>query len=149
MPPTLDIIHSLGHDREAEFTESSHSEQPTGMSKYGQSTSFYVDDTDDMVVPRKKYWPRGIRSKVSTSSPVQIFNDVDLDDGEDRFSRKTYWPNDVRNDATNPIHVFDDISVRSESVNHHGVCNRSDDSIDDSNNNDDISTDSDESPEIV
>jgi hypothetical protein len=121
LPPTLDIIRSLGHDREAEYTEgptnSTMVSLPLRMSRF---TAVPVQNTEDLVIMRKTYWPN--RSKRPTavagvindaSNPIHIFNDVELDEEEIRSSRRAYWPNDAHHDATNPIHVFEDISVRS------------------------------------
>lgn len=106
LPPTLDIIRSLGHDREAEYTDGTMVtvDKPTSAAaayNYGMS--------DDSMIIRKSYWPSSV---YDASRAVQLYKDVD--DDEIRFSRKTYWPNDSHNDATNPIHVFDDISVHSD-----------------------------------
>jgi hypothetical protein len=123
LPPTLDIIRSLGHDREAEYTDGAMVtvEKPTNAAaayNYGMS--------DDSIVIRRSYWPDAV---YDASRPIQVYKDVD--DDEIRFSRKTYWPNDSHNDATNPIHVFDDISVHSDVEDSMNITNCDDD--DDSN----------------
>jgi hypothetical protein len=116
LPPTLDIIHSLRHDKDDEFEEGSRAPKPKGISPYTRSTSVLVEDNQGATLTRKKFWSRGNANR-GDENPIHIFNDVDLDEDEIRSSRKTYWPNDACNDATNPIHVFDDISIRSESIN--------------------------------
>lgn len=124
LPPTLDIIRSLGHDREAEYTDGTMvtMEKPTNAAaayNYGMS--------DDNMVIRKSYWPGAV---YDASRPIQVYKDVD--DDEIRFSRKTYWPNDAHNDAANPIHVFDDITVHSDVEDSMNITN-CDDEDDDSN----------------
>lgn len=112
LPPTLDIIRSLGHDREAEFTAVPSNAMV--LSSKSRSTSVSVQNTEDLVIMRRTYWPNS--GVYDASKPSNIFNDVDLDEQVVRSTRRVYWPNDARHDATNPIHVFDDISVRSEEL---------------------------------
>lgn len=121
MPPTLDLIaRSLGTDvRMAEFTEGpvlNPTEPRTPPQKHSShSNSVAVHSPEDLYPVRKTIWPRHARYKVP-SSPVPVFDDeMDDDEEEIQFSRKKYWPNDSNNDASNPISVFDDISVNSDS----------------------------------
>ena len=106
LPPTLDIIRSLGHDREAEYTD-------VAMVVADKSSTANVYNNyamDNNIVVRKTYWPS---ASYDGPNAIQLYKDV-AEDEEIRFSRKTYWPNDSHNDASNPIHIFDDISVRSD-----------------------------------
>ena len=106
LPPTLDIIRSLGHDREAEYTD-------VAMVVADKSSTANVYNNyamENNIVVRKTYWPTASYDGLNS---IQVYKGA-ADDEEIRFSRKTYWPNDIHNDASNPIHVFDDISVRSD-----------------------------------
>jgi hypothetical protein len=106
LPPTLDIIRSLGHDREAEYTDGT---MVTVDKPISAAAAYNYGMSDDSMIIRKSYWPSSV---YDASRAIQLYKDVD--DDEIGFSRKTYWPNDSHNDATNPIHVFDDISVHSD-----------------------------------
>jgi hypothetical protein len=108
LPPTLDIIRSLGHDREAEYTDVA----IVVSDKSSTANAYNNYAMDDNIMIRKTYWPTTIYDGGS-SNAIQAYKNV-MDDDEIRFSRKTYWPNDSHNDASNPIHIFDDISVRSD-----------------------------------
>lgn len=138
LPPTLDIIRSLGHDREAEFTEGS----LQNSKAYKRSTTVSVQSTEDLVMMRKSYWP-AVKDGCA-SNPIHIFNDVELDDEVIRPPRKTYWPNDAQFDASNPSYVFDDISVRSEALDSSSRSNSSG-----SDYNESVSDGSDEHKTIV
>jgi hypothetical protein len=107
LPPTLDIIRSLGHDREAEYTDVAMVVSDKSSSTHSTYKNYVLDDN---IVIRKTYWPS---PTYDGPNSIQVYKDV-TNDEEIRFSRKTYWPNDVHNDASNPIHIFDDISVRSD-----------------------------------
>jgi hypothetical protein len=128
LPPTLDIIRSLGHDREAEYTDVA-----MVVADKSSTANIYNNYTmDNNVVIRKTYWPTGSASYDGLNA-IQVYKDQ-MDDEEIRFSRKTYWPNDAHNDASNPIHIFDDISVRSDLEDSINItnCTEDDDDNDDS-----------------
>jgi hypothetical protein len=127
LPPTLDIIRSLGHDREAEYTDVAMVVSDKSSSTHSTYKNYVLDDN---IVIRKSYWPT---PSYNGPNSIQIYNDV-ANDEEIRFSRKTYWPNDAHNDASNPIHIFDDISVRSDVDDSINItnCDDDDDENDDS-----------------
>lgn len=135
LPSTLDIIRALGHDREAEYTDGA----SVGGSIRSRSTSVSVRCTEDMVVIRKPYWTD---ASYDASHPFPTFDDAPLDVGEMQSARRTYWPNDARNDAANPIHVFEDISVRS--VEEHSTSSNTSSSGGDDDGGESISLGSDE-----
>jgi hypothetical protein len=142
LPPTLDIIRSLGHDREAEYTDGTMvvSQSPTTA-----ASSYNFQVADDSIVMRKSYWPTTV---YDAANPIQIYKDA-IDDEEIRFSRKTYWPNDSHNDATNPIHVFDDISVRSDVEDSINITSFGDDDDNDSTGIDSEEIDGQYTPRII
>lgn len=66
---------------------------------------------EELLHMRKSEWPNG---RPDSNLPNSIFNDIPLSPmGQAAIitSRKKEWPNGSHNDATNPIHIFDDISV--------------------------------------
>lgn len=126
LPPTLDIIRSLGHDREAEYTDVA----MVVADKSSTANAYNNYTMDNNIVIRKTYWPS---ASYDGPNAIQVYKDA-VEDEEIRFSRKTYWPNDSHNDASNPIHIFDDISVRSDIEDSINItnCTEDDDDNDDS-----------------
>lgn len=65
---------------------------------------------DEVRFMRQSEWPNGRPDSITALS---IFNDIPVSPMAQEsiiLARKKEWPNDRRNDALNPIHIFDDIS---------------------------------------
>jgi hypothetical protein len=125
LPPTLDHIRAMAsHGRGAEFTEA-----PLAIRSSNRSlTSVSVQDTEELCFMKKADWPYSKPGQ--TLHPVNLFNDVPLDEEEIREARKREWPNDARNDASNPITIFDEISIHSDDISvHSDACSIAEESV--------------------
>ena len=131
-PPTIDLIaQSLGTDmRMAEY-------QVAAVDPNGKQRSSFIAGRHQLQRPlRKPAWaqrvairnaedmvdlPRRAYTRVDAANKTEstfTLSDVELEETSDHHrsdQRKQYWPNDNENDASNPIQIFDDISVSGDS----------------------------------
>jgi hypothetical protein len=81
-----------------------------------QMTAVDNVDLDDDATIQHSTMPRTSTSIASMrEEDEEEDEDVDYTEYSIEDERRKYWPNDSHNDATNPIQVFDDVSVDSSS----------------------------------
>ena len=114
VPPSLDLMaRSLQIDMEyGESGEISFEPAPSTPDQRSRSTV----SKEDLVYMRRSEWPNGQTDSTDASS---VFKDIPVSPMSQTAiinSRKQEWPNDAHNDASNPIQIFDDISVSTPNL---------------------------------
>jgi hypothetical protein len=79
-----------------------------------QMTAVDNVDLDDAAI-QHSVMPRTSTSIASMREEDEEEEEADYTEYSIEDERRKYWPNDSHNDATNPIQVFDDVSVDSSS----------------------------------
>jgi len=114
VPPSLDLMaRSLQIDMEyGESGGTSFVKAPSTPDQRSRSTV----SKEDLVYMRRSEWPNAQTDSTDESS---VFKDIPVSPMSQAAiinSRKQEWPNDAHNDASNPIQIFDDISVSTPNL---------------------------------